>query len=164
MNSHVRDCVRCYTSPWLVVQHRYQDFSSGSLARQSASRLNALASTPRQEFEIDDENDVNFNNENESTALIDPVSTKVFDNVSITSLHLFNFLTINLQANSIRSSSSVSDTPRGSWATFDLRQTASDPPLPGLLDRLAPDVIDNVNKLRRNELQLVCRSVFQARE
>ena len=58
----------------------------------------------------------------------------------------------------------MSDTPRGSWATFDLRQTASDPPLPGLLDRLAPDVIDNVNKLRRNELQLVCRSVFQARE
>ncbi|XP_046442972.1 dedicator of cytokinesis protein 7-like isoform X3 [Daphnia pulex] len=133
LNSHVRDCVRCYTSPWLVVQHRYQDFSSGSLARQSASRLNALAATPRQEFEIDDENDVNFNNENESTAVIDPVSTK---------------------ANSIRSSSSVSDTPRGSWATFDLRQTASDPPLPGLLDRLAPDVIDNVNKIRRNELQL----------
>jgi hypothetical protein len=77
LNSHVRDCVRCYTSPWLVVQHRYQDFSSGSLARQSASRLNALAATPRQEFEIDDENDVNFNHENESTAVIDPVSTKV---------------------------------------------------------------------------------------
>ena len=49
----------------------------------------------------------------------------------------------------------MSDTPRGSWATFDLRQTASDPPLPGLLDRLAPDVIDNVNKLRRSELQSV---------
>lgn len=49
----------------------------------------------------------------------------------------------------------MSDTPRGSWATFDLRQTASDPLLPGLLDRLAPDVVDNVNKLRRSELQLV---------
>ncbi len=76
MNSHVRDCVRCYTSPWLVVQHRYQEYSSGSIARQSASRLNALASTPRQEFEIDGENDVNANSENESS-LIDPVSTKV---------------------------------------------------------------------------------------
>ncbi len=93
LNSHVRDCVRCYTSPWLVVQHRYQDFSSGSLARQSASRLNALAATPRQEFEIDDENDVNFNNENESTAVIDPVSTKVgyrFFMMIFESLHFCN--------------------------------------------------------------------------
>lgn len=77
LNSHVRDCVRCYTSPWLVVQHRYQEFSSGSLARQSVTRLNALASTPRQEFEIDGENDVNANHETEST-VIDPISTKVF--------------------------------------------------------------------------------------
>ena len=67
---------------------------------------------------------------------------------------------LNFQANSIRSSSSVSDTPRGSWATFDLRQTASDPLLPGLLDRLAPDVIDNVNKIRRSELQLVSYIFF----
>lgn len=76
MNSHVRDCVRCYTSPWLVVQHRYQEYSSGSLARHSATRLNALASIPRQEFEIDGENDISVTIEIEST-VIDPVSTKV---------------------------------------------------------------------------------------
>ena len=77
LDSHVRDCVRCYTSPWLVVQHRYQDYSSGNLARQSATRLNALASIPRQEFEIDVENDVNISNDTDST-VIDPVSTKVW--------------------------------------------------------------------------------------
>lgn len=51
--------------------------------------------------------------------------------------------------------SSTTETPRGSWATFDLRQTASDPLLPNLLDRLAPDAIDSLNKIRRSELQLV---------
>jgi len=62
---------------------------------------------------------------------------------------------LTLQANSVKSSSSISDTPRGSWATFDLRQTASDAFVSGLLDRLAPDAIDNVNKIRRTEIQLV---------
>ena len=79
LNSHVRDCVRCYTSPWLVVQHRYQEYSSGSLARQSTTRLNALASTPRQEFEIDGENDVNANAAESESTIIDPISTKVHD-------------------------------------------------------------------------------------
>ncbi len=61
-----------------------------------------------------------------------------------------------LQANSVKSSSSISDTPlRGSWATFDLRQTASDAFVSGLLDRLAHDAIDNVNKIQRTEIQLV---------
>lgn len=72
----MRDCVRCYTSPWLVVQHRYQEYSSGNLARQSSTRLNALASTPRQEYEIDGENEVNAISENYN-AVIDPVATKV---------------------------------------------------------------------------------------
>ncbi len=132
LNSRVRDCVRSYTSPWLVVQHRYQEYSSGSLARQSTSRLNALASTPKQEFEIDGDGDLIAANQEDDSISNDPSS----------------------KTNSVRSASSISDS-RGSWATFDLRQTTSDPLLPGLLDRLAPDAMDNVNKARRSELQLV---------
>lgn len=113
-----------------------------------------MASTSRQEFEIDGENDVNSNIQNENN-VIDSVSTKVKKMRLTVKLFTCFFLNFNLQASSIRDSASASDTPRGSWATFDLRQTASDPSLPGLLDRLAPDVIDNVNKLRRSELQLV---------
>jgi hypothetical protein len=73
LNSHVRDCVRSYTSPWLIVQRKCQEYSSGSLARHSASRFNTLSSTPRQEFEIDGEFDLNGE---EKT--IDPPTNKVF--------------------------------------------------------------------------------------
>lgn len=62
---------------------------------------------------------------------------------------------LNSQGSASRSSSCISDTPRGSWASFDLRQTASDPLVLGLLDRLASDAIDNANKINRTDLQLV---------
>ena len=150
LNSHVRDCVRCYTAPWLIVQHRYQEYSTGTLARPSSARLNTLTAAPRQEFEVDIEVDANANSEDD-TSLPEP-SPKVAKQ------YIFPISTfihpISLQASSIRGSISE-HTPRGSWATFDLRQTASDPLLPGLLDRLAPDAIDSVNRLRRLELQLV---------
>ena len=68
----------CYTLPWLVVQHRYQKYNSGSLARQSTTRLNAL-SFPHQEFEIDGESDVNTNTTENETS-----STKVHKSVFIT--------------------------------------------------------------------------------
>lgn len=53
----MRDCVRLYTSPWLIVQHKYQEFSAGNLARQSALRFNAISAIPQQEFEIDGDHD-----------------------------------------------------------------------------------------------------------
>jgi len=74
LNSHVRDCVRSYTSPWLIVQRKCQEYSSGSLARHSASRFNTLTSTPKQEFEVDGECDLNANGEEET---IDPPTNKV---------------------------------------------------------------------------------------
>lgn len=49
----MRDCVRCYTAPWLVVQRRYREFGTGSLARPAAGRLGSLTAAPRQEFEVD---------------------------------------------------------------------------------------------------------------
>lgn len=57
---------------------------------------------------------------------------------------------------SIASLSSVSSctdtlTPRGSWASFDLRSSVNDALLPGLLDRIAPDAVDATNERRRAE-------------
>lgn len=65
LSSHVRDCVRSYTSPWLMVQHKYQEFSTGNLARQSVSRLNVISTIPQQEFEIDGEHDIHDQQDDE---------------------------------------------------------------------------------------------------
>lgn len=42
-------------------------------------------------------------------------------------------------------------TPRGSWASFDLRSSVNDPLLPGLLDRIPAEAIDQSNDKRRSE-------------
>lgn len=57
---------------------------------------------------------------------------------------------------SIASLSSVSSctdtlTPRGSWASFDLRRSINDPLVPNLLDDVPPEQIDQTNELRRQE-------------
>ncbi|XP_008560858.1 dedicator of cytokinesis protein 7 [Microplitis demolitor] len=43
------------------------------------------------------------------------------------------------------------DTPRGSWASLDLRHSQHDPLLPGLLDRVSPETIDQINQQKRSE-------------
>lgn len=50
--------MRSYTSPWLMVQHKYHEFNTGNLARQSVLRLNVISTIPQQEFEIDGEHDI----------------------------------------------------------------------------------------------------------
>lgn len=42
-------------------------------------------------------------------------------------------------------------TPRGSWASFDLRSSVNDPLLPGLLDRIPAESIDQSNENKRND-------------
>lgn len=42
-------------------------------------------------------------------------------------------------------------TPRGSWASFDLRSSVNDPLIHGLLDRVPPESIDQANESRRAE-------------
>lgn len=42
-------------------------------------------------------------------------------------------------------------TPRGSWASFDLRRSINDPLIPNLLDDVPPEHIDQTNELRRQE-------------
>ena len=52
-----------------------------------------------------------------------------------------------------RHSLSLSDTPRGSWASsdFDLRNSASDGLIPSLLERVPVEEIDRLNEARRME-------------
>ena len=58
---------------------------------------------------------------------------------------------------SIASLSSVSSctdttlTPRGSWASFDLRSSNNDPLIPGLLDNTPAEAVDQTNESRRAE-------------
>ncbi|KAM3925869.1 dedicator of cytokinesis protein 6 isoform 3-T3 [Leptodactylus fuscus] len=52
-----------------------------------------------------------------------------------------------------RSSASMDETPRGSWASsiFDLKNSAPDPLLTNLLDRTLPEEIDRINEEQRRE-------------
>jgi dedicator of cytokinesis protein 6/7/8 len=52
---------------------------------------------------------------------------------------------------SLSSVSTDTLTPRGSWASFDLRSSVNDPLIPGLLDRVQPETIDQANEHRRME-------------
>ncbi len=48
-------------------------------------------------------------------------------------------------------SSTNDNTPRGSWATFDLRNSQPDALIPGLLDHVDADTVDQLNEVRRGE-------------
>uniref|UniRef100_A0A8C5LQ60 Dedicator of cytokinesis 6 n=1 Tax=Leptobrachium leishanense TaxID=445787 RepID=A0A8C5LQ60_9ANUR len=52
-----------------------------------------------------------------------------------------------------RSSASLDETPRGSWASsiFDLKNSSPDQLLPGLLERTPPEEMDNLNQEQRKE-------------
>ena len=47
--------------------------------------------------------------------------------------------------------SNCGDTPRGSWASLDLRHSQHDPLLPNLLDRICPEMVDQMNAQKRLE-------------
>jgi len=51
----VQNCVDCYTSDWVVVNRKYQQYSSSVCIRDRGEEKAAVvAHTPRQQFEIDD--------------------------------------------------------------------------------------------------------------
>ena len=111
----VQNCVDCYTSDWVVVTRKYQQYSSSVTIRdRSEEKLSILSSLQRQEFEIDD--------------TPDPSPQYPEDD-----------------------NKSGSETPRGSWASFDLRTSKPDDLLPGLLDKVDPDLVDEENGRRRME-------------
>lgn len=132
---HIRECVDCYTRPWKVVEFSQRHYSSSCLVREP--RFDKGAITPsvcQQEFEIDREYyslDETLTYKSESCT---PSSRQ-----SISSL------------SSISSCTDNTLTPRGSWASFDLRSSVNDPLIPGLLDRTPAEAIDQNNEKRRFE-------------
>ncbi|KAK0179557.1 hypothetical protein PV327_005299 [Microctonus hyperodae] len=106
---YVRRCVETFTSDWIVIHRKYR----GRIYPIARERL--VQDTPRQDFEVDQEESgfISPNEEDDSK-------------------------------NSI-------DTTRGSWASLDLRHSQHDPLLPGLLDRVCPEIIDQLNEQKRSE-------------
>ncbi|KAL5279484.1 DOCK6 family protein [Megaselia abdita] len=133
--SHVQECVHCYTKPWKVVEFSQRHYSSSCFVRERPDK-GALSptstSTLQQEFEID-KNFASFDDGSTLTESCTPSSRQ-----SIASLSSVSSCTDTL-------------TPRGSWASFDLRRSVNDPLIPNLLDDLPPEMIDKANELRRND-------------
>jgi Domain of unknown function (DUF3398) len=118
---YVQHCVDCYTRPWKTVQFTQRHHSSSVSIRTSVRTEMLTPSAFQQEFEIDRE----FLSFDETTFISCPSSRQ-----------------------SMASLSSVSTdtlTPRGSWASFDLRSSVNDPLITGLLDRIQPEVIGKVS-------------------
>ncbi|XP_023165795.2 dedicator of cytokinesis protein 7 isoform X2 [Drosophila hydei] len=130
---HVQESVRCYTSPWKVVEYAHRHYSSSCSTRERNDRETTSHSAYQQEFEIDNDFssfDESFTDKSESCT---PSSRQ-----SIVSLASVSSCTDTL-------------TPRSSWASFDLRRSVNDPLIPNLLDNVPPDQIDQLNDSRRQE-------------
>ncbi|RVE50344.1 hypothetical protein evm_005010 [Chilo suppressalis] len=132
----VRDCIVCYTSDYTVVEYKHRAYSGSSCGRDRLSeRLERLQAGPRHYFEID----------------ADPL---VESTEELTSQQLESQPSSGRQSvASISSSSSCNETltPRGSWASLDLRSSSSDPLLPDLFDKKPPDQLDAANEAKRME-------------
>lgn len=133
MPKHVHECICCYTRPWKVVEYAQRHYSSSCCARERIDRGTISPSAYQQEFEVDKDFssfDETFTDKSESCT---PSSRQ-----SIASLASVSSCTDTL-------------TPRGSWASFDLRRSVNDPLLPNLLDNAIPEHLDQLNETRRQE-------------
>ncbi|OQR75674.1 dedicator of cytokinesis protein 7-like [Tropilaelaps mercedesae] len=124
----VRCCVESFTNNWLVINRRYQHFSSALGVRdRNLERSLLVRNTPRQEFEIDMDWTLGCGNADNASVITEEGDTASESN-AVTDVD---------DASSIADTASVSsrDTPRGSWASSvpDLRASASDPLLEGLV-------------------------------
>lgn len=51
----VRDCLRCYTSDYTVVEHKFRAYSGSSHGRERlVERLEKLHAAPRHQYEVDE--------------------------------------------------------------------------------------------------------------
>lgn len=131
---HVQACVNCYTRPWKVVEYAQRHYSS-SCCRERIDRGSLSPSIYQQEFEIDKD----FASFDDTTTFTDKSdSCTPSSRQSIASLSSVSSCTDTL-------------TPRGSWASFDLRRSVNDPLIPNLLDDIAPEQIDQNNESTRQK-------------
>ncbi|KAH8283104.1 hypothetical protein KR054_012188, partial [Drosophila jambulina] len=130
---HVQECVNCYTRPWKAVEYAQRHLSSSCYIRERIDRGTISPSAYQQEFEID-KDIASF----EETFAYKSESCTPSSRQSIASLASVSSCTDTL-------------TPRGSWASFDLRRSVNDPLIPNLLDNVPPEQIDQTNEARRQE-------------
>ncbi|CAG9567548.1 unnamed protein product [Danaus chrysippus] len=131
----VRDCIACYTADYTVVEHKYRMYSGSASGRERlAERLDKLLAGPQHYYEIDAEHSASM----EELALPQFESQPSSGRQSVAS---------------ISSSSSCNETltPRGSWASLDLRSSSSDPLLPEIFEKKAPEQVDAINEAKRME-------------
>uniref|UniRef100_A0A1B6EVF4 Dedicator of cytokinesis protein 7 n=1 Tax=Cuerna arida TaxID=1464854 RepID=A0A1B6EVF4_9HEMI len=125
LSPHVRDCVECYTRDYVVVDYHYRHHSTSNWMRDRHSEKEALVQlVPHQEFEIDLEHSSSNGSSDDTSYKVKLVGA---DRLVTT------------------------DMPRGSWASFDLLNSVSDPLIPPLLERMPPDTIDQINQGKRQE-------------
>ncbi|XP_038219758.1 dedicator of cytokinesis protein 7 [Zerene cesonia] len=135
----VRDCISCYTSDYTVVEYKYRTYSGSAYGRERlAERIERLLQAPPQVYEVDAE---------QSTSTEELALQQL-------SLQFESQPSSGRQSvASISSSSSCNETltPRGSWASLDLRSSSSDPLLPDLFEKKPQEQIDAINEARRLE-------------
>ncbi|EDV30788.1 uncharacterized protein Dana_GF14871, isoform A [Drosophila ananassae] len=130
---HVQECVNYYTRPWKVVEYAQRHLSSSCFIRERIDRGTVSPSAYQQEFEID-KDFASF----EETFAYKSESCTPSSRQSIASLASVSSCTDTL-------------TPRGSWASFDLRRSVNDPLIPNLLDNVPPEQVDQTNEARRQQ-------------
>ncbi|XP_041982163.1 dedicator of cytokinesis protein 7 isoform X2 [Aricia agestis] len=131
----VRDCISSYTSDFTVVEYKYRAHSGSAIGRERLSeRIEKLLSAPQHQYEVDAE---------QSTST-EELASQNFESQPSSGRQ---------SVASISSSSSCNETltPRGSWASLDLRSSSSDPLLPDLFEKKPPDQIDAINEAKRLE-------------
>ncbi|XP_013192989.1 dedicator of cytokinesis protein 7 [Amyelois transitella] len=132
----VRDCIRCYTMDYTVVEYKYRHHSSSVFSRERLNeRLEKLQAGPKHYYEIDSD---------PPNASTEELPAPQFESQPSSGRQ---------SVASMSSSSSCNETltPRGSWASLDLRSSSSDPLLPDLFERKPPEQVDAINEARRLE-------------
>ncbi|XP_035223308.1 dedicator of cytokinesis protein 7-like, partial [Stegodyphus dumicola] len=149
LNQQVKDCIQCYTADWIVINRRYQQYSSSFCSYENISdKQNVAKSVPKQEFEIDmsvsscdyKSDETRLKQINEQPSQQPPLAED--EDTSDSSAPPSN-----------RQSFQLADTPRGSWASsvFDLRNSQADPLIPSLLDHTPSEALDYMNEIKRQE-------------
>lgn len=76
LSLHVQDCVRSYTSDWIVIRYNYRHLSSSFHIRDRCESRQTLKSvTPHQEFEVDYEETVFMTTPDEEVFRVNNVFT-----------------------------------------------------------------------------------------
>lgn len=131
---HVQQCIDCFTRPWNVVQFSQRHQSSSCVGRERLDKGAISPTAYQQEFEIDRE----YYSFDDNTLIYKSESCTPSSRQSIASLSSVSTSTDTL-------------TPRGSWASFDLRSSVNDALIPELLVSIAPETIDQNNEKNRCE-------------